>query len=87
MKSKLFHVQLTVFCDKCGHWEYIDGTSKVDKAIKVAISNGWKLDRKESEWSCPKCNEQKKGERYLSALPFGLDLMLGSFCLEPYLLV
>ena len=55
MKSKLFHVQLTVFCDKCGSWEYIHGTSKVDRAVKIAISKGWKLNREESRWTCPRC--------------------------------
>jgi len=52
--SKLFHVQLTVFCSVCGKWEYID-SKIVSDAIKEAKKKGWKLKNRE-DWICPKCN-------------------------------
>jgi len=56
--SKLFHVQLTVFCSICGKWEYID-SKKVSNAIKEVKKKGWKLKNKEY-WICIDCNKINK---------------------------
>lgn len=48
--------QLTIFCDTCEHWVYVDGRTEA-KARRSAKAAGWRRVRRQDELIdvCPSC--------------------------------